>query len=160
PQIWQTTFAAPSRRRHGRRRTNRRRFERLAQTFLSEPGQTSKNPMYDLIGDIHGHAAPLQHLLTRLGYNEIKGVWQHPERKVIFLGDFVDRGPAQVETVRIARDMVESGHALAVMGNHEFNAVAWAMVDPENPETFLRPHTDKNRNQHQAFLDQVEAGSS
>lgn len=116
--------------------------------------------MYDLIGDIHGHAAPLQQLLARLGYREVSGTWQHPERKVIFLGDFVDRGPAQVDTVHIARDMVENGHALAVMGNHEFNAVAWATADPENPGSFLRPHTEKNRRQHQTFLDQVEEGSS
>ncbi|WP_346798035.1 metallophosphoesterase [Halomonas sp. Bachu 37] len=111
--------------------------------------------MYDLIGDIHGYATPLKHLLNKLGYTERDGVWQHPERQVVFLGDFVDRGPEQVETVRIARAMVEAGQALAVMGNHEFNAVAWATEDPEAPSQYLRSHSDKNRNQHQAFLDQV-----
>ncbi|PPK50053.1 metallophosphoesterase [Marinobacter persicus] len=115
--------------------------------------------MYDLIGDIHGHAAELKALLTKMGYREIDGVWQHAERKVIFLGDFVDRGPEQVETVSIARNMVENGQALAVMGNHEFNAVAWALEDPDNPGEYLRPHTDKNRGQHQAFLEQVGEGS-
>ena len=89
--------------------------------------------MYDLIGDIHGYATELKALLTKMDYEEIDGVWQHPERKVIFLGDFVDRGPEQIETVNIARNMVENGQALAVMGNHEFNAVAWATPDPENP---------------------------
>ncbi|GAB2794608.1 metallophosphoesterase [Halomonas shantousis] len=116
--------------------------------------------MYDLIGDIHGYATPLKHLLTKLGYTERGGVWQHSERQVIFLGDFVDRGPEQVETVRLARAMVEAGQALAVMGNHEFNAVAWATEDPEAPGTFLRPHSEKNRNQHQTYLDQVEEGSA
>lgn len=115
--------------------------------------------MYDLIGDIHGYASELKALLAKTGYQEIDGIWQHPERKVIFLGDFVDRGPEQVETVRIARNMVESGNALAVMGNHEFNAVAWATEDPENPDEFLRPHTEKNRNQHKDFLAQVGEGS-
>lgn len=115
--------------------------------------------MYDLIGDIHGHATELKSLLTKLGYQETSQSWQHPERKVIFLGDFVDRGPEQVETVTIARNMVESGNALAVMGNHEFNAVAWATPDKETPGEFLRPHTIKNQDDHQAFLDQVEEGS-
>ncbi|MBR9869511.1 MAG: metallophosphoesterase [Gammaproteobacteria bacterium] len=115
--------------------------------------------MYDLIGDIHGHASELKALLTKMDYQEIDGVWQHPERKVIFLGDFVDRGPEQIETVQIARNMVKSGNALAVMGNHEFNAVAWATPDPQNPGEYLRPHTDKNLKQHQAFLDQVGEGS-
>jgi len=48
--------------------------------------------------------------------------------------------------------MVEAGSALAVMGNHEFNAIAWHTHDPET-SGYLRPHSDKNRKQHQAFLD-------
>lgn len=115
--------------------------------------------MYDLIGDIHGYATELKSLLTKMDYEEIEGVWQHPERKVIFLGDFVDRGPEQVETVNVARNMVENGQALAVMGNHEFNAVAWATEDPQNPGQYLRPHIEKNLKQHKAFLEQVGEGS-
>ena len=108
--------------------------------------------MYDLIGDIHGHAAPLRALLTKLGYRQQQGIWRHPERQVIFLGDFIDRGPAQVEVVQIARGMVEAGAALAVMGNHEFNAVAWSIADDEKPGQFLRPHTQSKRKQHETFL--------
>jgi len=115
--------------------------------------------MYDLIGDIHGHASELEALLSKMDYVEKGGVWQHPDRKVIFLGDFVDRGPEQVETVNIARSMVEKGKALAVMGNHEFNAVAWATEDPQNPGNYLRPHIEKNLKQHRAFLEQVGEGS-
>jgi len=98
--------------------------------------------MYDLIGDIHGYASALRSLLAKLGYQECDGAWMHPERKVIYLGDFVDRGPAQVETVEIARRMVESGHALAVMGNHEFNAVAWATPRDGQTGKFLRTHSE------------------
>lgn len=116
--------------------------------------------MYDLIGDIHGYATPLKHLLDRLGYRERRGVWAHTERRVIFLGDFVDRGPEQVETVHIARAMVENGQALAVMGNHEFNAVVWATEDPDRPGHYLRAHNDKHHRQHQAYLEQVGEGSA
>jgi hypothetical protein len=94
-----------------------------------------------------------------MGYQVTDGIWQHPVRKVIFLGDFVDLGSKQIETVHIARTMVESGNALAVMGNHEYNAVAWATPDPRKPEYYLRRRTDKNWNQHKAFLDQVGEGS-
>ncbi|HFH2958029.1 metallophosphoesterase [Pseudomonas aeruginosa] len=111
--------------------------------------------MYDIIGDIHGYADALEALLSKLGYRSVSGVWQHSERKVIFLGDFVDRGPQQVETLNIAKAMVEAGHALAVMGNHEFNAVAWASPKAELPGQFLRPHSDKNRHQHSEFLNQI-----
>jgi hypothetical protein len=115
--------------------------------------------MYDLIGDIHGYADHLKALLTKLGYQEQLGVWSHPTRQVIFLGDFVDRGPHQLETVRIAKSMVTSGSALAVMGNHEFNAVAYATPDPGRPGEFLRPHSAKNTKQHKAFLSAVTEGS-
>jgi hypothetical protein len=116
--------------------------------------------MYDIIGDIHGHAFELKQLLTEMGYREERGAWRHPDRQVIFLGDFVDRGPEQEEVVHIARSMVDAGSALAVMGNHELNAVAWATPCPEQPGDYLRPHSDKNHRQHQAFLEQVGEGSA
>lgn len=115
--------------------------------------------MYDIIGDIHGYAEPLRRLLCKLGYRERDGVWSHAKRQVIFLGDFIDRGPEQVEVVTIARAMVEAGTALAVFGNHEFNAVAWALTHPQTGE-FLRAHNERNRQQHRAFLDQFVEGSA
>ena len=108
---------------------------------------------YDIIGDIHGEAEALTRLLEALGYTQIEGVYSHPERQVIFLGDFIDRGPGQREVLSIVRPMVDNGTALAVMGNHEFNAIAYATP---NRDSFLRIHTDKNRRQHKAFLDAFE----
>ena len=50
--------------------------------------------MYDIIGDIHGHADTLIQLLQKLGYKKNKqGAFQHPTRKVFFVGDFIDRDP-------------------------------------------------------------------
>src|SRR5579859_1580406 len=82
---------------------------------------------FDIIGDVHGCFAELQELLKQLGYEiEAKGEdaphfrVQHPqERKVVFLGDLVDRGPAIPEVLRLAMDMVSSGKALCVPGNHD-----------------------------------------
>jgi hypothetical protein len=104
--------------------------------------------MYDLIGDIHGCADTLRALLGELGYARDGDGYRHPSRTVIFLGDFIDRGPRQREAVTIARAMVQHGAALAVMGNHEFNALAYHAPDPQRPGDYLRPHTDKNRQQH------------
>ena len=53
---------------------------------------------YDIIGDIHGHAAALKALLQKLGYRENGGAWRHSERQAIFVGDFVDSGPRQLES--------------------------------------------------------------
>lgn len=111
---------------------------------------------YDIIGDIHGHAEALKELLKQMGYSYTGGAWRHSDRTAVFVGDFVDRGPAQVETVMIARAMTDCGAAKAVMGNHEFNAIAWYMADPLDEGQHLRKHTDKNRKQHQQFLKEVE----
>lgn len=109
--------------------------------------------MYDLIGDIHGEIDALIRLLDKLGYRSVEGVFRHPSRQVIFLGDFIDRGPGQSEVVDLARAMVESEAALAVMGNHEFNAVGFATEHSDHSGEFLRPHNEKNLAQHQVFLD-------
>lgn len=118
---------------------------------------------YDIIGDIHGQADALLRLLVLLGYEQNSGTWRHPEgRKAIFLGDFVDIGPGQVEVITTVRRMMDEGNALAVMGNHELNAIAWFLPDPQNPGEYLRPHLSepwgaKNRHQHAAFLAEIEA---
>jgi len=113
---------------------------------------------YDLIGDIHGHSGPLRQLLAKLGYEIDAGVYRHPERQAIFLGDFIDRGPDQRGVIDIVRPMIDEDAALAVMGNHEFNAIAWFTEDSKAPGRFLRDHNDKHRKQHAAFLD-AYAGS-
>ncbi len=111
--------------------------------------------MYDLIGDIHGHADELEQLLELLGYEESQGSYRHRDRKVIFLGDFIDRGPHIRRVLQIVRPMVEGGHALAVMGNHELNALAYHTDDQGAPGEHLRRHTAKNEQQHKATLDQL-----
>jgi protein phosphatase len=76
---------------------------------------------FDIIGDVHGCATELEALLALLGYERDAGeVWRHPAgRKVVFLGDLVDRGPRVPDVLRIAMAMVEAGTALAVPGNHD-----------------------------------------
>ncbi len=77
---------------------------------------------FDIIGDVHGCYDELVDLLAALGYasDPESGTWQHPEqRRAVFLGDLVDRGPNVVETVELVRAMVETGSALCVPGNHD-----------------------------------------
>lgn len=107
---------------------------------------------YDLIGDIHGCCQSLRALLARLGYTEADGLYRHPSRTVVFLGDFIDRGPQQREVIDLVRRMIDAGSAQSVMGNHEFNAIAYYMRDEANGD-YLRPHSEKNQRQHQAFLE-------
>jgi calcineurin-like phosphoesterase family protein len=108
---------------------------------------------YDVIGDLHGHATELRTLLAQLGYEERNGVYVAQGRKAIFVGDFVDRGPAIREVLQIARAMISRDAAHAVLGNHEFNALCYHTADGAG--TFLRPHSPKYVHQHQATLDQL-----
>jgi hypothetical protein len=112
---------------------------------------------FDVIGDVHGQFDKLVALLMHLGYRDVGGSWQHPDRTAIFVGDLIDRGPKQLATVELVRRMVEAGAARCIFGNHEFNAIAWVTPDPGHPGKFLRDHHKPgNRAQHQAFLDVVE----
>ena len=96
---------------------------------------------FDIIGDIHGCADKLKGLLTQLGFRQRGGVFRHPEREALFVGDLIDRGPSQIETLEIVRSMVDAGVARATMGNHEFNAIAYATPDPRVHGEFMRPRT-------------------
>jgi hypothetical protein len=116
---------------------------------------------YDVIGDIHGQAGKLKALLAKLGYQMKGGAYRHPEgRMAIFVGDLIDRGPDQVETVNIVRRMIDAGTGRSIMGNHELNAIAFMTPDPATKTEFMRPHNKKNIAQHAEFLRQVGEGSS
>ena len=113
---------------------------------------------YDLIGDVHGYADQLRGLLQNLGYEQRAGVYGRKDRTAVFLGDFVDRGPQIAEGLHIARSMVEAGAALAVIGNHELNALAFHTPDSDALGEHLRRHTEKNIRQHAATLHQLSPG--
>jgi len=107
---------------------------------------------YDIIGDIHGYAKTLEMLLAKMGYNKSCGYYAHNQRKPIFVGDFIDRGPFVYEVLQIVKPMVDNGSALAVMGNHEYNAICYhsKSIDGKN---WLRPRSQKNINQHVTTLE-------
>jgi protein phosphatase len=93
--------------------------------------RTDEHGPFDIIGDVHGCCDELETLLGRLGYeiaavspgmpSLVSGVaYAHPEgRKVMFLGDLVDRGPRILDTVRLVATMITHGSALCVPGNHD-----------------------------------------
>jgi hypothetical protein len=113
---------------------------------------------YDLIGDIHGCAKTLARLLETLGYRLQAGVWRHPQRMAIFLGDLVDRGPRIREALHLVRDMVVAGEALCIMGNHEFNALGWSTpAAPGSGRQFVREHTPRHARLIRETLEQFEA---
>ena len=80
---------------------------------------------FDVIGDVHGCLEELVLLLAKLGYDIVRDRQGravdafHPNRRAVFVGDLVDRGPDSPGVLRLVMGMVAAGHALAVPGNHE-----------------------------------------
>ena len=84
---------------------------------------------FDIIGDIHGCRAELEQLLTDLDYTITRDdagrpidaavSIGRPDRRAVFVGDLVDRGPDTPGVLRLVMGMVANGHAFCVPGNHE-----------------------------------------
>jgi protein phosphatase len=84
---------------------------------------------FDIIGDVHGCLAELIELLQRLGYvvepatDEAGAATYHvtglPDRKLVFLGDLVDRGPDSPGVLRLVMGLVAAGRARCLPGNHD-----------------------------------------
>lgn len=105
---------------------------------------------FDIIGDIHGYADGLIQLLEKLGYDNDNGTYHHPDpnRRAIFVGDFIDRGPKIRETLSIVKSMVDNDGAFAVLGNHEYNALCFHTLKAGQTDSWLRGHSCKNIKQH------------
>ncbi|HUQ60936.1 polynucleotide kinase-phosphatase [Lentzea sp.] len=95
-------------------------YEKLLNDLRHETGP------FDVIGDVHGCRAELEELLTELGYTLVRDDEGRPvdavppeDRKAVFVGDLVDRGPDTPGVLRLVMGMVGNGHALSVRGNHE-----------------------------------------
>ena len=75
----------------------------------------------DIVGDIHGEIGALESLLARLGYARDG---RHPRgRRLVFVGDLVDRGKDSPAVVECVAEMVIAGRAQCVLGNHELNLI-------------------------------------
>jgi len=76
------------------------------------------NPL-DIVGDVHGELDALNDLLRQLGYDEDG---HHPQqRRLVFVGDLVDRGLDSYGVVRRVQRLMQNGKAYCVLGNHEIN---------------------------------------
>ncbi|MEO1328749.1 MAG: metallophosphoesterase [Pseudomonadota bacterium] len=110
--------------------------------------------MFDVIPDIHGQADKLDALLARLGWTRSSLGWRPPEpnRSLIFLGDFIDRGPENRRVVDTVRSLMDAGRARAVMGNHELNALLFHTIGADGVP--LRRRSEATIRQHKTFLDE------
>ncbi len=73
------------------------------------PSPLPMPPRHWIIGDVHGCADALSHLLHLLPR----------EDRLVFCGDVINRGPRIEAAMEIAWGLVQSGRAVWLMGNHE-----------------------------------------
>lgn len=116
-----------------------------------------KHNQYDIIGDIHGHFDELISLLKNLGYRLHNGIWKNRDRVPVFVGDYIDRGPKILETLKLVRDLTESGNGIAIMGNHEYNFICMHNYDLNgNP---FRKRNEDNLENIKDTLDALSKGN-
>ena len=119
--------------------------------------ETNITQAYDLIGDVHGCAHSLESLLKKMGYQHRQGCFRHADRKVIFVGDIVDRGPRIREALHIVKDMVDQGQAEIVLGNHEYNAMCYCTEGRSGSgHQYLREHNARHHRLIRETLEQFE----
>ena len=117
---------------------------------------------FDVIGDVHGCRAELEQLLTELGYvieRDAAGrpvSARHPDRRAVFIGDLVDRGPDTPGVLRLVMGMVAAGTAFCVAGNHEAK-----LLKALRGKNVTRSHgLDASMEQLDAETEEFRAGSA
>jgi protein phosphatase len=99
-----------------------------AATIVRQPlwvNRRSDHGPFDIVGDVHGCHDELVALLDKLGYSTeangdgVRHVTHLQGRRVIFVGDLVDRGPNSPGVLRLVMTMVRDGVALCIAGNHD-----------------------------------------
>lgn len=117
---------------------------------------------FDIVGDVHGCYEELRTLLDRLGYAVEDHIARHPEgRRLVFVGDLVDRGPDSPNVLRLAMASVKAGTALCVPGNHDMKFLRWLNGKKVQPthglaETIAQLEADSiDRRDLIAFLDDL-----
>ena len=81
----------------------------------------SATPSVYVIGDLHGDVHCARHWVDRTGVIDEKGGWADPLNSLVFVGDYVDKGPTSKQTLEFVKSLTGRfpTHVTALMGNHE-----------------------------------------
>ena len=101
---------------------------------------------WDIIPDVHADITRLETTLNGLDN----------EATLAFLGDFIDAGKNQAAAddeavLKRVRKLIEEERAIAVMGNHELNAILYHTLGTDG--LALRERSEKNTAQHRSFVE-------
>lgn len=124
----------------------------------------SETGPFDIIGDVHGCARELEKLLGKLGYDvKTRGprgkrsatVSHKDGRRIVFVGDLVDRGPASMDALRLAMKAEKDGIARCVIGNHDDKFLRWLKGRDVRMSTSLKTTVDEAKAEKAKFLDKA-----
>ena len=115
----------------------------------------------DIVGDIHGEIGALDVLLDKLGYADDGS---HSDgRRLVFVGDLIDRGPDSPAVVEKVMRLVKSGKAQCVLGNHELNILreksnsdnAWFFTESDHDCSMMNPASPEQGREFLKFFKQL-----
>lgn len=115
--------------------------------------------MYDVVGDVHGLYDDLVELFVQAGYQfDERGIPFHPEgRKLVFLGDVVDRGQQSIEMLRFVELCVREGGHIFIPGNHEDKLAKTYYSHKKSGELLTRSQSSAETYNELMKLDKDEA---
>jgi serine/threonine protein phosphatase 1 len=89
---------------------------RSAESTLLAASTPAETRIY-AVGDIHGRADLLRETLERLD----EDLWRRPIEYAfeVFLGDYIDRGPASKDVIDLLTARMVQNHSICLRGNHE-----------------------------------------
>ena len=93
----------------------------------------SSQPAVSVVAAIHDLHANIEICDATLAQIKALGI-----KKMVFLGDYLDLGPAGAEVVNRVRELVDRGEAVALLGNHELNFMRIAKAGAKKPAAWMR----------------------
>lgn len=80
----------------------------------------------DVVGDTHGLLQETIQLLAKTGWKFHDFVFSHDdtERKILFLGDIVDRGLESIQLLQAVAKTIKQGNGYFILGNHEAKLIS------------------------------------
>ena len=122
--------------------------------------ETTEGVTY-VIGDLHGDADCGKYWVERLGLIDEQDHWAQSNASLVFLGDYVDKGPFSLQTIEFVKSLTDRfpDKVTALLGNHELELLrdrndetvvkyvhlAYSAVHPEDFLNYIDEPTDEDR---------------
>lgn len=95
-----------------------------------------------VVGDVHGAHDKLRTLLIVAGLTDRYGQWTGGDAHLVFLGDYLDRGPDGIGVIRLVQQLQlmaaqAGGEVSALLGNHEVMLLAAVRFQENDPRDQL-----------------------